>query len=347
MANNYWLHRISHEAEVSYPMLEKGMLTHGFSDFSNRDFIHDVEIGGEEKLKQYMLDEWGGISRNRRDIIRFNSEMKAGDIVVVPQYGSVISVYRVEEDDVYTIAEAFQMLNGEYRGSEKHTLKNGLICVDGDKCLDLGFARKVELLHKDISRRDYLDARLSARLNYRGTNLSITDLAASVEEAIERFTGGKTIDLKASIEKDAVPMMLDCIRKELNPAKFEKLVKQYFEHIGASTVTIPAKNAADKEGDADVVAVFENLSLVIYTQVKFHQGMTNEFAVIQVQEYADHKSESPDESYAQVLWIVSTADDFTRECKEAASGAGVQLIHGKRFASMLLNAGLDVIAPID
>ena len=36
---NYWLHRISHCAEASWPLLEKGILTIGFSELSNNAFF--------------------------------------------------------------------------------------------------------------------------------------------------------------------------------------------------------------------------------------------------------------------------------------------------------------------
>lgn len=39
---NYWLHRISHKAELSYPLLNKGFLTIGFSDFTDNEFIDKV-----------------------------------------------------------------------------------------------------------------------------------------------------------------------------------------------------------------------------------------------------------------------------------------------------------------
>ena len=32
MANSYWLHRISHEGEAAYALLDEGYLTIGWSD---------------------------------------------------------------------------------------------------------------------------------------------------------------------------------------------------------------------------------------------------------------------------------------------------------------------------
>lgn len=33
MERNYWIHRISHIAEISYPLLDVGYLSYGWSDF--------------------------------------------------------------------------------------------------------------------------------------------------------------------------------------------------------------------------------------------------------------------------------------------------------------------------
>ena len=42
--SGYWLHRISHCQETSRPLLEKGFLTIGFSDFSNPEFLDPEEF---------------------------------------------------------------------------------------------------------------------------------------------------------------------------------------------------------------------------------------------------------------------------------------------------------------
>ena len=35
----YYLHRISHHAELAYPLLERGILSVGWSDFATREFV--------------------------------------------------------------------------------------------------------------------------------------------------------------------------------------------------------------------------------------------------------------------------------------------------------------------
>jgi len=41
---SYWLHRISHHAEVSHPLLERGYLSIGWSDFSKPDFVEKARV---------------------------------------------------------------------------------------------------------------------------------------------------------------------------------------------------------------------------------------------------------------------------------------------------------------
>jgi Holliday junction resolvase-like predicted endonuclease len=57
------------------------------------------------------------------------------------------------------------------------------------------------------------------------------------------------------------------ILDELNDDKFEKLVKWYFDQVGATETIIPSKNYADKVGDVDVIATFENIKTIINVQV--------------------------------------------------------------------------------
>jgi hypothetical protein len=42
MERNYWIHRISHFAEISYPLLDNNYLSYGFSYFENDGFIEGV-----------------------------------------------------------------------------------------------------------------------------------------------------------------------------------------------------------------------------------------------------------------------------------------------------------------
>lgn len=53
MERNYWIHRISHFAEISYPLLDNNYLSYGFSYFENDGFIEGVR-----NSSQTCMDKW-------------------------------------------------------------------------------------------------------------------------------------------------------------------------------------------------------------------------------------------------------------------------------------------------
>ena len=85
---NYWLHRISHFARVSYPLINAGYLSIGFSDFSKDDFLENAFNGNEQHFNNTFQTKWGYLPRNRWTLWRFLNEMKRDDIVLVPSWGT-------------------------------------------------------------------------------------------------------------------------------------------------------------------------------------------------------------------------------------------------------------------
>jgi hypothetical protein len=84
---NYWLHRISHHAEVSYPLLDKNILSIGFSDFSNQEFIDDILKGDTWESR------WSVLENKFEENWPENSGIEALKIKIVPQwFGSRFSV---------------------------------------------------------------------------------------------------------------------------------------------------------------------------------------------------------------------------------------------------------------
>ena len=127
----------------------------------------------------------------------------------------------------------------------------------------------------------------------------------------------------------------------LNPDQFERLIKTHLEAQGA-TAYIPAKNERDKEGDADIVATFDALKVIVYVQAKRHDGQTNKWPVTQVREYAGSQDDrGTDDGYTRLLWVISTAERFSAECVDAAHHDNVRLINGEEFAKMLLDSGIE------
>jgi len=334
---NYWLHRISHHAEVSHPLLSKNLLTIGFSDFAYPSFIEDVLTGGWQALETAFDNEWGQRPRARYSLCRFIYDMKKGDMVIVPSWGS-FSVYRIVEDKPKTIGATSLPAIADWHGNR--LALNGDMLVNGDgKSIDIGFTREVEPVATNISRAEFADAALTARMKIRTTNANVSDLKSSIEKALSAYAQNKPINLRSQILEAAVPMILERLRSELNPAKFENLVAWYFQRVGASETSIPARNEAGKEGDADVVAIFEGIKTILYTQVKFHRDQTDEWATEQIMAYKDNK-EVMDDGYSKIAWVVSSADGFSDACYALAKENKVQLVDGPKFAQMLLEVGL-------
>jgi restriction endonuclease Mrr len=336
---NYWLHRISYLAELSYPLFDKGFLTIGFSDFTNKELIDKVLENDLDYFNRQFLDMWGILPRSRYNLLRF-LKFNKGDIVIVPSWGT-FSVCEIIDEKPLLINETYSDDLKTWGDKKVYTDGIHLISENGNR-YDLGFARKVKILYKDISREKFADAKLTSRMKIRQTNCPIDDLEKSIEQSIKNYKENKPIHLHTIIVEKTANLVLDAIKTELNPDKFEKLVKTYFKTIGANDVNIPAKNARDKEGDADIVAVFENLKLIIYIQAKFHKDEDNEWAINQILDYKTSR-ESIDVGYNKIAWVITSADTFNDKAKKIAAENGIQLINGLEFSKMLLNAGINLL----
>lgn len=336
---NYWIHRISHQANLSYPLLDKGFLSIGFSDFIDSNLIDRVlEDDWGYFTKQFNI-VWGKEPRTRYNLYRFLRFAK-GDIVIVPGKGT-FSVYEVIDDRPLPIGETYSQDLSTWGGNKVIT-DGKFLKSEGGERYDLGFARKVKVLYQNVSRAKFADAKLTSRMKIRQTNALINDLGKSVEKSISNYQLNKPIHLHSILIEKTSSLVLEAIKAELNPDKFEKLLKTYFKAIGANEVSIPAKNAKGKEGDADIVAVFESLKLIIYTQAKFQKGQIKEWGANQILDYKSSK-ESIDDGYNKIAWLITTASSFNPEAEKLAKENEIQLIDGLEFSKMLLNVGINLL----
>ncbi len=334
---NIWLHRISHHAEASYPLLEKGFLTIGFSDFITPEFLAKTKSKDWPYFEKAFADAWPDKPnpRTRFNLWRFVAEMQVGDWVLVPSWGS-FSVYRIDgEADLISRVEAqgLAVWNNAFLAVKEDGVHIG------DRHLDLGFFRKVSAIETVISRYDFADAALTSRMKMRSTTADITDLAASVNKSLEAFRNKRPIKLHSQILDATQDHLLKLIQNELIPDKLESLIAWYFERIGATEVTMPPKNEPDKQGDADIVAVFEHLKTIYYVQAKHHKGITSQWAAQQVKEYKDQKDRM-DDGYSKIAWVVTTAEAFSPECIQLAKENSVGLFAGPDIARMIFEAGI-------
>ena len=333
---NIWLHRISHHAETSYPLLEKGFLTIGFVDFANSEFIKKTETEGWPYFNSAFQEIWNSTPRTRYNLWRFIQEMKKGDWVLVPSRGT-FSIYQIDDNSARPIRE-IDSDNLKTWSDEPISKKDGNL-YQNDDLIDLGFFRKVTLIEGNISRYEYADSSLTSRMKIRSTNTNITALKESVEKSLSACKE-KRINLYSKIMETSKKQVLSLIQEELSPDKFEFLLKWYFQKIGASDVWIPSKNEREKQGDADVVAVFEPIKTIFYIQAKFHSGETSDWATQQIIEYKKSK-EKMDDGYSKIGWVVSTSAKFSQQCIDLAKDNNIALFSGLDVAQMLLDAGFE------
>ena len=301
-----WLHRISHHAEVSNPLLEKGFLTIGFSDFVNPKFLEAINHGGWDSFEEAVIKGWGHPRRTRHNLWRFIAEMKIGDRVLVPSWRG-FSLYKIESDAMLISSADVDGLT--VWNNKQIMLKPEGIFID-ETHLDIGFFRKVSLIAKDIPRYEFADAALTSRMKIRSTNAKISDLSESVDKALRAFIENRPISIHAQFLASSAKIFLDLLQNEINPKKFEKLIAWYFDKQGADETRLPAANSSDKQGDADIVAVFEPLKVIYYIQAKHHKGITADWATQQVQEYRNHQ-ERMDDGYSRIAWVVTTSENFS------------------------------------
>lgn len=341
MVKKYYLHRISHEGNTSYSLLEKGYLTLGWSKFSDTDILDAAREPEYKRFNPIAESKGEGKSRSRWCIWYF-ARMEKGDKVIVPLYGGLFSIYEVDEiarhisDLEMVIPEVYGAWDGCKIVWKNHRLYDEV----KEREIDLGFFVKVKPIVQSVP-RNYVTGKLVSRMKIQSTSADITDIGDHVEKAIVVGETNRPISLyEQSIEtlaKNLKKQIIDI----LDDSRFEKLIKWYVEKIGAEYSIIPAKNEPGKRdgADADIVAEFKNLKHIIYIQAKHHEGETSDWAVHQIKEYFSQKSDGdPDYSYAR--WVISTCDNYSETAEKAAKEYNVRLIDGEEFARMLIDVGL-------
>lgn len=337
---NYWLHRITggeNALPVAKPLLEKeNYLSIGWCWISSDEFVRDVQERGIDAVNdKYKEIEWN-LSRNRWNLWRFIHEMKKGDYVIVPS-SRKFSVYEIVDDDIFSNQSHDILFSGWE--DEVPTYDGEYILNKQGDIIDLGFYRKVKPVVTDVPRETYAKDSLILRMKIRQTNACINDIWEQVEETIVAFRTNKPINLKEEILKVVEKNAFKKVNEVISSNKFENLIEWYLKSIGASRVETPAKNSSPtEEGDADKVAYFEKLKLIIMVQAKKHDGTTDKYAVQQIIDYNENNSY---EGYTTAMWVISSAKKFSKAATKLAEASGVHLINGLEFTQLILENGLN------
>ena len=327
----YWLHRISHEWDVSYVLLKNGYLSIGHSWYAQFENWREWkgELGEELPLR-----------------LRNFAGMEVGDVILVPLNEATFSIYRVEEKAVRINEITHRFINStSISGEILDETKEGLFCYkQSGKTIDLGFVIKVTPLCEKLLRYRFADNQLTSYMKYRGTNTQIKkpNVWNSIEQAIINAETNTPINLYAELIEENSKNVLDKIKKRLTPNKFEKLIKWYMQKLGAKVETLPTYDGKKKDkADADVEAIFEKLKIIVYIQAKLHNKETSRWAVEQIKKYKEQKESVT--GYTILPWVISTCDTFSEEAELEATGENIRLINGLEFARMLMDEGIENI----
>lgn len=335
----YWLHRISHEWDVSYKLLSGGYLSIGWSALADSSIETAVSSATDSHPFEAIMREYGYQASRSRWNLWYFCKFNRGDFVVVPLFNGKFSVYKIiGKPTPITKLLGFEDFISE-DGSRIVRDNAGLLRRSNtDKTVDLGFVIQVKPIKEHISRYEYADNKLTARMKIRQTNADISDLAESIQNVIG---ADAPINLYATVIEELAEKLLEAIKAQLTPDKFELLVKWYFEKLGASHAFRPGKNSSDKwdGADADIIAEFDPLKIMFYVQAKLHDDLTSQWAVEQIAMYKDQHEFAAGE-YTVIPWVISTASKFSADAVTMAQENSVRLIAGTEFARLLVDAGI-------
>lgn len=354
---HYWLHRISHEWGIMHGLLEdstasqdkNGQLSlfeNGFLSTGWFNLVRDcpeLRAGiGQEEFRE-LTQKWP-YPQGRWNLFRFLSFQK-GDVVLVPLPGGLFALYKVVDPPFPARDFSESLLNPA--SDPKLGYHDGQFTWDGKrenvegKPFDIGFVVPVKLLKGPLKRSQWADSHLYSRMKVRFTTGQCDDLKDNIRQVLARR---KTYNF----QNDLVGPMLKLIERSVKDNDFEKLIKYYFEKIGAKAEIQPRNYSGKPEGgDVDVIATFDDLQFQVFVQAKRHEGWSNAHAVEQLHNwFKDYKNEG----YTVALWAITTgkfdkgAQDFAKlqaECDESdAVGSPIRLIDGEEFCRMLLAAGI-------
>ncbi|MCH4172682.1 MAG: restriction endonuclease [Lactobacillus sp.] len=322
------MQRISHGEKKSEEMLEDdGILTLGFSEIvktgeaealmakalklEKREFAKEtIDFG-----VKHGLDDW--LSRVRSYYLYNFFRLAVGDKVVVPF---------PKEFSIFEVTSAPYTLDFEKYGK-----------------YDLGFGVDVKPIKEHFQRDEYLGAALTSKLKFRGANLQFTE--GEIEGLISNI-GHKTIISDFTSNQDQIVEIVQAYIKDLKPAQFELLIKNYLENLGADETSIPGKgdkiHKNDPIADVDVMARFNNLGIAVYVQAKHYEGEQNRQGIDQLLAY----QYAPNEEYqalVPVKWLITTAEVKGKLMGEAEN-AHIRVIQGDEFAALLVENGLKIDA---
>lgn len=259
--------------------------------------------------------KWGAPTPRRYGILARMLSMQPGEVVVMP---------KCPKRNQFSVA----CVNGTYQfGDELDNDIGHIIPVAPDS---------VRTFDYRASDDAYTVSSLFSRANHRSPvtfaydSNHIQAALRLLNESQDCLQAKEKIELVQAALDDALKVAAETMRKEVaswNGKHFEAAVKQAFQNQNY-TIVADYPTYDGKGGDVDIVVrpPSNNFSLFmpqeIGVQVKWKQGIdTNDIAAV-------NQLVKWQEGDAVQKFVISSADDFTDECKKKAEDEGITLIGG-------------------
>ncbi len=332
----HFLRMLNHEWEISRKLFEDDYICIGYSDLNkaenNYDYVSYYNSFGDQKaeiLRRDVVDiyeKWG----HNYKIERFLN-LEVGDIVIVPDY-KCFYITKVIESPI-----SFSKIKQNYTDREK---------------IDIGVVCKIEKIKNKsneiaVDREKFSIGELKGKLRSFSGYYELE--SENTEQIIKNFEEDKIIKVEKELKEKTKGIILNTIKETLNPNNIERFIKKLMEKTGAICEIPPKNDKSNTEnniGDVDIICSYEKIKHIIYIQVKFYNGFTNDWGLKQLEYYKDSKL---DEDCSTSYWLITTGE-ISEEIKKAALAnkeKTIRLIDGLELAEMILELGIDDLEVID
>lgn len=302
----------------------------------------------EEDFELGWKNAWGNTSENSNYIrkkynnLRIMLEMKKGDIIIIPKVYDQNSFMITTVKDNYYFDESDDVFND---GTKVNDFRH-VIPIDTNEFFEsVCYSSSKESLTIKGKFRAYQSA-INRVHNEDVINAVSKIVLGEVENLSDSNSYMKNLDIKSLPEYDNIlSNMIKTIRM-WQPDALEKIIREIFEHNG---YIFEGGNRYDRQGgDIDLIfkcpvgGILEDILSISDQEEKIDPPKIN----IQVKKKTE-RDDNDIEGVNQLLKmmkntgsdiniLISTVDEFSKECEEEASKNGIILINAKNLARLIL-----------
>lgn len=325
--SNVFVFRIANDVDYVKNEIKQGRLRQGWGDStSNLTGVSPDEWVKARCERNAFHGNYEYYSSKYRNLVKMH-DIKSGDILIIPKTPDYTKFTICRASGEYTFCEPFGYNKDDYY----HTIP---IDVDSIREFSYHANEKCKIIHAKL--HSYQSPINRVLLE------NVIEAAESVVSACSDICEQKTENIVKEIKDDIFKTSAISRFRNLGNRETEKIVKLIFENMGYEFI---GSNSYDKEGgDADLIFADNSLGELmdaglngteipgkIFIQVKNKYG-TDESDIEGVKQLIKR---AEDEN-AAIKILISTADDFTQECKDLANRNYILLIDGRGFLNLIL-----------